>query len=88
MDEREYEELREKAEYGRKAKIANEIFDDLLVVERAHTIGSLESGGFPTHEDLDMTVLYLRLLKKFEMSVKSYIDMGEIAEKELDEHGK
>lgn len=86
MNEQEIEELRERIEYGRKAKIAREILGDFLLVQRANTINQLETGSFPTANELEVSVMYLRLLKQFELTVKTYIDTGEIAEKEMNEN--
>ena len=87
MTEQELQDLREQSEKGRKAKIAIEFLNDFLIQERATTINHLETGGFLNPQDLEPPVIYLRLLRKLEMTAQSFIDMGDIAEKELTENG-
>ena len=84
MDEQEYhQELREKVEYGRKAKIAFEVVADFVTNTRNMVLQSLEDRGDFDEQDIFSKVMYLRILKKFERSIQSSIDIGELAEKEL-----
>ena len=87
LTDNEQQELREQAEYGRKAKAVHEFLADFLTIQRAQVINRLESDSFDKAEDLVNPVIYLRLLRKFELEVEKYISLGEIAEKELNEDG-
>ena len=81
--DREAEELRRQAEEGRSAKIALDFVQDFLTTERAQTLLILEQDVFDHAEELVPPVLYLRVLRKLEARLQTIIDIGEIAEKEL-----
>ena len=81
--DREAEELRHQAEEGRSAKIALDFVQDFLTSERAQTLLILEQDVFDHAEELVPPVLYLRVLRKLEARLQTIIDIGEIAEKEL-----
>ena len=81
--EREADELRERAEQGCQAKIALSFVQEYLTEERAQTLLVLENEKFISTEALMSPVLYLRVLRKFEARMQTIIDMGELAEKEL-----
>ncbi len=86
MDEQEYQqELREKVEYGRKAKIASEVVADFVTNTRNMVRQSLEdrSGSDFDEQDINYKVMYLRVLSNFEKSIQTNIQIGELAEKEL-----
>ena len=85
--DREADELRAQAEQGRQAKIALSFVQDFLTDERAQTLLILEQDGFNNAEELVPSVLYLRVLRKFEARMQTIIDMGELAEKELNRDG-
>ena len=88
MTEQGQQELIEQIENGRKAKIALGFINDYLLQERATTIKQLETSSFQTQEEIDINVLYLRTLRKLEQTVNTYIELGDIAEKELSESGE
>ena len=81
------QELREIADKGRKAKIASDFMHDFLTQERAKIIFTLETKLFDNKDDVLGLVLYLRILRNFENNVKTCIDAGDIAQKELNENG-
>ena len=84
MDEQEYQqELREKVEYGRKAKIASEVVADFVTNTRNMVRQSLEGRGDFDEQDINYKVMYLRVLNNFEKSIQTNIQIGELAEKEL-----
>ena len=87
MTEQEIQNLRENSELGRKARIALEFLTDFLLKERANTINQLEMNGFEKANDLLPPVLYLRVLKKLEMTAQTRIQLGEISERELSKNG-
>lgn len=87
MEYRDQQELQEQAEYGRKAKIAIEILNDFLKNSRSIVLQSLEGGNDLSEEVLNK-VMYLRILKKFEHSIQTAIQIGELAEQELNKDGK
>lgn len=87
MTEREIQDLQEQSERGRKAKISLEFLTDFILKERADTINQLEMQGFEKAEDLLPPVLYLRILKKLEMTAQTYMQLGEISERELSKNG-
>ena len=86
--ELEAEELREKSERGRQAKVVKEFLENFLLEERAQTLQILETSGFKTSEALMQPVLYLRVLRKLEGRLQTLIDIGEQAEKELNEDAR
>ena len=87
MDEQEYQqELREKVEYGRKAKIASEVVSDFVTNTRNMVRQSLEDRDDFDKQDIFYKVIYLRVLSKFEKSIQTNIQIGELAEKELNEN--
>ena len=88
MTEQEELELREQAETGRKAKIALEFLDYFLTLKRAVRLNEIETSKDISYETLLAQKISLMELKEFENWLKSNIDNGEIAEKELNENGK
>lgn len=84
--EQELEELRERAEYGRKAQITLEVTKDFILKKRAFLFGRMESGRAMTGDEALDYIRWLVLLKEFENEMQTYIQMGEIAEKELIEN--
>lgn len=88
MTDKEQQRLREQIEYGHKARVVQDFLSDFLLLERANVINQLETGTFSLPEELGPLIIYLRTLKRFELAVKTYMDTGEIAEKELNEHGE
>ena len=87
-EQEQQEDLREQIENGRKAKIALGFINDYLLQERATTIKQLETSSFQTQEEIDINVLYLRTLRKLEQTANTYIELGDIAEKDLNKYGK
>lgn len=81
------QELREVVDRGRKAKITSEFMQDFLTQKRAQIIFALETTLFDKQDDVLGLVLYLRILRDFEKDVKTCIDAGDIAQKELNENG-
>ncbi|MBR2208545.1 MAG: hypothetical protein IJ859_07015 [Synergistaceae bacterium] len=89
MTEQEQTELRERAEKGRKAKIASEFLDEFLAKQRAFTLQDLETNKEKiTYEDLLFSKIFLIVLRSFENMLNFYINNGEIAEKELNNNGE
>lgn len=86
MTDQEELELREKAEYGRKNQITLEVTKDFVLRKRALLLGRMESGGTITGDDALDYCRWFVLLKEFENEIQAYIQMGEIAEKELNEN--
>ena len=86
MTEQEQQDLRQQAEYGRKAEIALDFLSDFLLRERTHTIYNIEHNIVITAET-PITELhyitYLQALRKFEDMANSFITQGKIAEEEL-----
>ena len=87
MTEQEEQDLRAVAELGRKVKISAEIFKYYILQKRAGIIDRIETGNYLENENPDVLALKMQLLKDFELWGQSCIDMGEIAEKELEENG-
>ena len=87
MTEQEQQELMQQAEYGRKAKIAKEFFEDFLLAHRVRIITTFENEEFISDDKTRMLKAELRLLRLFDNSVERYIEEGKIAEKELSENG-
>ena len=94
MTEREQLELQQQAEYGRKAKIAQEIFEDFVFTQRAQIMSKFESEDFMCYEDLNTLKTALRILRQLTNSVERFIEEGQMAEAQLYEeelfrkHGK
>ncbi len=88
MDE-EYQQyqqrLREDAEQGRKAKIALEFMRDFILRERASVIYQLEINTEMTADEALSNKRWLELLRKFENAAQAFIQLGEMAEKELED---
>ena len=84
-DSQHQQELLDQVEQGRKSKIAGEVVGDFIKNSREITIQRLEDGIFDQDEVL-RTVMYLRVLKRFERSIDTNIEIGELAEKELNEN--
>ena len=81
--EREREELMAQAEQGRRYRVANDVLDEIFFAQREHVIRQLESADLHSDNDAIGLVQYLRVLKIFVDTIRSRIDSGEIAEKEL-----
>ena len=79
----EREELMAQAELGRKYRAANDVLDKIVAEQQAHIIRQLESADLHSDNDAVGLVLYLRVLRVFRDTIKSRIDSGELAEKEL-----
>ena len=90
MTEQEELELRERAEKGRKAKIAAEFLDEFILCKRAYLINKLESSNQDDflYESLLPIKCSLVVLREFTNWLKSNTDIGEIAESELNKNGK
>ena len=88
MDEETRKKEMRQVEKGRKAQIANEFVKEILLSERVLTLHTLETDNFETSEALLAPVLYLRVLKKFELVLQKYISLGEIAQREILEEGE
>ena len=87
LREKEQQDLREIVDRGRKAKITSEFMQDFLTCERANIIFALETKIFAKQDDAFELILYLRVLRQFDNFVKTCIDAGDIAQKELNENG-
>jgi len=83
--DRDEQELRRVAEYGRKAQAAQEVLKDFLIDQRAQVIDRLETGTYEKAEELLTPVIYLRLLRAFELEAEKHISLGEIADRRLNE---
>ena len=83
MDEEYQQELQERAEYGRKAKITSEFLKDFLLEQRAAVIFKLESNEPMTADEALEYRRWLRLFSEFNNRAHSYIQLGEMAEEEL-----
>ena len=88
LTDNEEREFRKQAEYGRKVQAVQEVMKDFLTEQRAHVIGRLETEDFDSAEALISPVLYLRLLRTFELEVEQYISLGKIAQRRLNEDGE
>ena len=84
----EQDELLEQAERGRKANIAAEFLNEYFLQERALLLNKLETDGDFSYDAVLALKISLRVLRNVENWLKSIIDNGEIAEKEIDENGK
>lgn len=87
MEEQEQQDLRKQAQDGRAAQITLNFLDDYLIQRRAFIIGELEKGENYMYENLITQKIYLIVLRDFENMLKSYIQLGEIAEEELSKNG-
>lgn len=87
-NDQQYLELQEQAEYGRKAKIASEFMKEFILQQRALILVKLENDTIEDMNSLITPILGLRYLKLLENSLDSYIQMGEIAEEELNKNGE
>lgn len=85
--DRDEQELRAVSERGRKAQAAQEVLKDFLIEQRAQVINKLETGTYEKADELLSPVIYLRLLRAFELEAEKYISLGEIAERRLNEDG-
>lgn len=83
----EQEELRQQSEYGRKAKIAQEVTKDFITQQRVQIINALETAAWEQETFLNY-VRSLRLLRMFEQMIERYIDEGNIADEELSKNGQ
>ena len=79
----EREELMAQAELGRKYRAANDVLAEIVAEQQAHIIRQLESADLHSDNDAVGLVLSLRVLRVFRDTIKSRIDSGELAEKEL-----
>mgnify|MGYP006988849881 CR=1 FL=1 len=87
LTEQEQEDLREIVDKGRRAKIVFDFITEYLINERARVMRSLEIDTYTKSDELLEPVIYLRLMRRFENSIKTQIDAGDLAEKELREDG-
>ena len=87
LTEQEQEDLREIIDKGRRAKIVFDFITEYLINERARVMRSLEIDTYTKSDELLEPVIYLRLMRRFENSIKTQIDAGDLAEKELREDG-
>lgn len=76
------EELRKEAEFGRKAKIAEEFFKEFLDFRRENITRTLEAEHY-LREELPDLLAELRVMAEFRRHCNSMIQQGEIAEEEL-----
>ena len=88
MTEQERQDLQQQAEYGRKVEAAQEFLGDFLLRERTQTIFRLENCNADNIQELQSMVLYLQCLSSFEKNMNAFIEIGELAEKELNENGQ
>ena len=88
MTDQVEQELRKQVESGREAKIAQKFFEDFLIEQRAYVIARMENDGIDTYEGLLGKQIYLHVLKEFERREQTFINYGEIAEKELNDNGE
>ncbi len=88
LTEQEQQDLRETADRGRRAKIVLDFTTEYLINERARVMRSLETDTYTKSEELLEPVIYLRLMRRFENSIKTQINAGDLAEKELIENGE
>lgn len=86
MTEEKEIELREQAKNGREAELALKFLDVFLIQERAFAIQEIETSDNLMYETLLAQKIFLSIMRKFENMLKSFIDLGEIAEKELNEN--
>lgn len=88
MTEQEQQELQQQAEQGRKAKIAKEFIQGFVTNQRVQIINALETETFDTLEQRAISYIKgLRVLRNFELLAERYIDEGNIAQEELNQHG-
>ena len=83
--ERQEAELREAVEKGRRYKIAGEVLKEFLDDRREEIIRAFENGIYAG--DIKEPLSELRIMKRFRSLCQTQIDIGELAEKELTEHG-
>ena len=88
MDELERQELQERIEAGRRAQIARDVLDEHMRQQKELIVSRLESGELSNDGELTTLVMYLRVMKIFENTLKSKMDTGELAEKEVSENGE
>ena len=87
MDEQDRQEFQAQAEYGRKCQAAHEVLSEHITEQREQIMSRLETEALSDWE-LSSLVMYLRVLKVFSDTMKTKIDMGEVAEKELMRDGE
>ena len=80
--------MQQQVDYGRTAKAAQDFLGDFLLKERTQTLYTLEHLPLNDLTNMQALVAYLQSLSSFEKSTTMYIDIGEIAEKELNENGE
>ena len=88
MTEQKELELREQAEKGRRAKIALEVLDEFLTLKRATIINKIQTSLDFTYERILAQKISLMALNELENWIGTQIQLGEIAEKEINENGK
>lgn len=87
-EDRRKDELREAAERGRQYKIAGAVFSSFLDERREEIVKELEGETFNRNVDmLRDYVSELKVMRKFRDVCRMQIDLGELAEKELDDYG-
>ena len=87
LTEQEQQDLREIIDRGRRAKLFSDFIQEYLMNERVRVIHSLEADTYTKSDELLEPVIYLRLMRRFENFIKTCIDSGDLAEKELIENG-
>lgn len=87
MTDLERQDLQQQVEQGRRAQVAQDFLCDFLLKERAQTIYALENLPLYDLTNMQALVAYLQSLSSFERSAKTFIDIGEIAERELNKDG-
>ena len=87
MDEQEQQDLQKQVQNGRAAQITLNFLENYLLQKRAAVINDLEKGDNYMYESLMAQKVFLCVLRDFENMLKAYVQLGEIAEKELNENG-
>ena len=82
MTDEERIELRGEARRGRNWKAAAEVLEDFCAAYREQTINKLEDNA---SEDVNGLICLLKAIKTFRLMALTYIQHGELAEKELRE---
>ena len=82
MTDEERIELMGEARRGRNWKAAAEVLEDFCAAYREQTINKLEDNA---SEDVNGLICLLKAIKTFRLMALTYIQHGELAEKELRE---
>ena len=82
MTEETRTELMGEARRGRNWKAAAEVLEDFCAAYREQTINKLEDNA---SEDVNGLICLLKVIKTFRLMALTYIQHGELAEKELRE---